>query len=40
MGESKEVEEMVRTLYAVKRGEKGVKIDKVRLKEMVERYRE
>lgn len=40
MGESKEVEEMVRTLYSVKRGEKGVEIDKVRLKEIVERYRE
>jgi hypothetical protein len=38
IGESKEVEEMVRKLYAVKSGEKGVEIDRKRLKVLVERY--
>ncbi len=36
--ESAEVEEMVRRLYLKKRGEKGVEIDKKRLKELVKRY--
>ncbi len=36
--ESPEVEEMVRRLYLKKRGEKGVEIDKKRLKELVKRY--
>jgi hypothetical protein len=39
IGESKEVEEMVRRLYAVKRGEKIVEIDKSRLNELLEKYR-
>jgi hypothetical protein len=36
---SKEVEEMVRKLYARKNGDKGIEIDKKALKEMVERFR-
>ncbi|HHD75339.1 MAG TPA: hypothetical protein ENK82_01400 [Campylobacterales bacterium] len=40
MTQSKEVEEMVRKLYAVKRGDKEVKIDKEVLKVLVEKYRE
>lgn len=39
MSESKEVEEMVRKLYAKKNGDKSVKIDKKELKAMVERFR-
>ena len=39
MGESSEVEEMVRKLYAIKGGDKRVEIDKERLKELVEQYR-
>jgi len=39
MGEDPEVEAMVRKLYAKKRGDKSVQIDKKVLKEMVERYR-
>ena len=39
IGESKEVEEMVRKLYAVKSGQKGVEIDREMLKVMIERYR-
>jgi hypothetical protein len=38
IGESKEVEEMVRKLYAVKRGDKSVEIDKAKLKMLVEKY--
>jgi len=38
MSESKEVEEMVRKLYAVKRGDKEVKIDKAVLKALIEKY--
>jgi hypothetical protein len=37
--DSKEVEEMVRKLYARKNGDKSVVIDKKALREMVERYR-
>jgi len=40
MGESKEVEEMVRKLYAIKNGNRKIEIDKQQLKELVERYRE
>jgi len=39
MGESKEVEEMVRKLYARKNGDKSIQIDKKKLKELVERFR-
>lgn len=39
MSEDPEVEAMVRQLYAKKRGEKGIEIDKKALKAMVERYR-
>ena len=39
MSEDKEIEEMVRKLYAKKNGDKSVQIDKKRLKEMVERFR-
>jgi len=39
MSEDPEVEAMVRKLYAKKRGDKSVKIDKKVLKEMVERFR-
>ena len=39
MDEDAEVEAMVRKLYAKKRGEKGIEIDKKALKAMVERYR-
>lgn len=38
IGRSKEVEAMVRKLYAVKNGEKGVKIDRELLKKMVNEY--
>ncbi len=37
--DDREVEAMVRKLYAKKRGEKGIEIDKKALKAMVERYR-
>ena len=40
MGESKEVEEMVRKLYAIKNGNRKIEIDKQQLKELVERYRD
>ena len=39
IGESKEVEEMVRQLYAIKSGEKGVEIDRVLLSKLVEKYK-
>jgi hypothetical protein len=39
ISEGKEVEEMVRKLYAKKNGDKSVKIDKKELKAMVERFR-
>jgi len=39
MAESTEIEDMVRKLYALKCGEKNVKIDKQRLKELVEQYK-
>ncbi len=39
IGESKEVEEMVRKLYAKKNGDKSIVIDKKELKEMLERFR-
>lgn len=39
MGESQEVEAMVRQLYAHKNGDKSVKIDKEALKILVEKYR-
>jgi len=39
IGEDKEVEEMVRKLYAKKNGDKSVQIDKKVLKEMLERFR-
>ena len=39
MAESPEVEAMVRQLYALKRGEKNVKIDKQKLKALVEQYK-
>jgi len=39
IGESKEVEDMVRKLYAKKNGDKSVIIDKKELKEMLERFR-
>jgi len=39
MGESIEVEEMVRKLYAIKSGEKNITIDKQHLKELVARYK-
>ena len=38
IGEDKEIEEMVRKLYAVKNGDKSVKIDNKKLKEMVKRF--
>ena len=38
MSESKEVEEMVRKLYAIKNGNRKIEIDKQQLKELVERY--
>ena len=38
MGESKEVEEMVRKLYAQKSGDKSVEIDKNELKALLEKY--
>ena len=38
MSEDKEIEEMVRKLYAKKSGDKSVEIDKKRLKELVERF--
>ena len=40
MGESREVEEMVRKLYAIKNGNRKMEIDKQQLKELVERYRD
>jgi hypothetical protein len=39
ISEGFEVEEMVRKLYALKKGEKEIKIDKKILKEMVEKYK-
>ena len=39
IGKSKEVEAMVRKLYAVKNGEKGIKIDRELLKTMVNEYK-
>jgi len=39
ISEGKDVEEMVRKLYAKKNGDKSVKIDKKELREMVERFR-
>lgn len=39
IGESKEVEEMIRKLYAIKRGEKGIEIDRNHLKRLVEKYK-
>ncbi|CAA6819781.1 MAG: Unknown protein, partial [uncultured Sulfurovum sp.] len=39
MGESKEVEEMVRQLYAQKNGNKSIEIDKNALKVLVEKYK-
>ena len=38
IGESREVEAMVRDLYAIKSGAKGVKIDRERLRKMLKRY--
>jgi hypothetical protein len=38
INESKEVEDMVRKLYARKNGDKSVEIDKKILKELVERF--
>lgn len=38
VSESKEVEEMVRQLYAIKSGEKGIEIDRKSLNEMVANY--
>ena len=40
MGESKEVEEMVRKLYAIKNGDRTIKVDKQQLKALVEKYKE
>ena len=40
MSESKEVEEMVRKLYAIRNGNKKVEIDKQQLKTLVEKYRD
>ncbi len=40
MSQSKEVEEMVRKLYAIKNGNQKIEIDKQQLKELVERYRD
>ncbi len=40
MGESQEVEEMVRKLYAIKNGNRKIEIDKQQLKALVEKYRE
>ncbi|MBD3790137.1 MAG: BatD family protein [Campylobacterales bacterium] len=39
INESAQIEEMVRKLYAKKRGDKNVQIDKKQLKKMVEQYR-
>jgi hypothetical protein len=39
IGESKEIEEMVRQLYGIKSGEKGIEIDRQALKIMVEKYK-
>lgn len=39
ISESKEVEEMVRQLYAIKSGAKGIKIDREKLKRMVAWYK-
>ncbi len=39
MSEDKKVEEMVRKLYAKKRGDKSIVVDKKELKEMIERFR-
>ena len=39
MSENPEVEEMVRKLYAIENGAKNIKIDKQRLKELVEYYK-
>jgi len=39
MSENREVEAMVRKLYALQKGEKNIKIDKQRLKELVEYYK-
>ena len=38
MGESQEVEEMVRKLYAIKRGDKSIEIDNKYLQKLVEQY--
>ncbi len=38
MSQSKEIEAMVEKLYAVKRGDRSVKIDKAALKNLLERY--
>ncbi len=40
MSESREVEEMVRKLYAIKNGNRKIEIDKQQLKELVEKYRD
>ncbi len=40
MGESQEVEEMVRKLYAIKNGNKKIEIDKKHLKKLLDKYRE
>ena len=39
MGESTEIEEMVRKLYAFKLGDKSVEIDKIYLKKLLEKYK-
>ena len=39
MGESAEVEEMVRKLYALKNGDRSIKIDKKYLKTLIEQYK-
>ena len=39
MGESKEVEDMVRKLYALKRGDKDVEIDRKRLHKLIQKYK-
>ena len=39
VGESREVENMVRQLYAIKSGEKGIEIDRVALSKMIIKYK-
>ena len=39
INESEETEEMVRKLYAKKRGDKSIKIDKKVLKALIEKYK-